>query len=141
MAKSSFYFPVVDDSGRMTGIISMQDVKNILHRAEEERVCYLVGGICSRDVIMLTPDDSLYTAMQLFDVKGIEEIPVVEDLENKWVVGMLKRRDVIAAYNHEVFKERNCRKSRNYSDYLRRVEIDNPVRVDYLFQTIFAKSL
>ena len=105
MAKSSFYFPVVDDSGRMTGIISMQDVKNILHRAEEERVCYLVGGICSRDVIMLTPDDSLYTAMQLFDVKGIEEIPVVEDLENKWVVGMLKRRDVIAAYNHEVLKK------------------------------------
>ena len=105
MAKNSFYFPVVDDSGRMTGIISMQDVKNILHRAEEERVCYLVGGICSRDVIMLTPDDSLYTAMQLFDVKGIEEIPVVEDLENKWVIGMLKRRDVIAAYNHEILKK------------------------------------
>ncbi len=105
MAKGGFYFPVVDDSGRMTGIISMQDVKNILHRAEEERVCFLVGGICSRDVIMLTPDDSLYTAMQLFDVKGIEEIPVVEDLENKWVVGMLKRRDVIAAYNHEVLKK------------------------------------
>jgi CIC family chloride channel protein len=105
MAKDSFYFPVVDDSGRMTGIISMQDVKSILHRAEEERVCYLVGGICSRDVITLTPDDSLYTAMQLFDIKGIEEIPVVEDLENKWVVGMLKRRDVIAAYNHEVLKK------------------------------------
>ncbi len=105
MAKEGFYFPVVDDSGRMTGIISMQDVKNILHRAEEERVCYLVGGICSRDVIMLTPDDTLYTAMQLFDLKGIEEIPVVEDLENKWVVGMLKRRDVIATYNHEVLKK------------------------------------
>jgi CIC family chloride channel protein len=105
MAKGGFYFPVVDDSGKMTGIISMQDVKNILHKAEEERVCYLVGGICSRDVIMLTPDDSLYTAMQLFDIKGIEEIPVVEDLDNKWVVGMLKRRDVIAAYNHEVLKK------------------------------------
>lgn len=105
MAQGSFYFPVVDDSGKMTGIISMQDVKNILHKAEEERVCYLVGGICSRDVIMLTPNDSLYTAMQLFDIKGIEEIPVVEDLENRWVVGMLKRRDVISAYNHEVLKK------------------------------------
>ncbi|MBL4903970.1 MAG: chloride channel protein [Desulfocapsa sp.] len=105
MAKNSFYFPVVDDSGRMVGIISLQDVKSILHQAEEERVCYLVGGICNRDVITLTPDDSLYTAMQLFDIKGIEEIPVVEDLENKWVVGMLKRRDVIAAYNHEVLKK------------------------------------
>ena len=105
LAKGGFYFPVVDDSGKMTGIISMQDVKNILHKAEEERVCYLVGGICNRDVIMLTPDDSLYTAMQLFDIKGIEEIPVVENLENRWVVGMLKRRDVIAAYNHEVLKK------------------------------------
>lgn len=105
MAKDSFYFPVVDDSGQMVGIISMQDVKNILHRAEEERVCYLVGSICTRDVIMLTPDDNLYMAMELFDVKGIEEIPVVENLEQKWVIGMLKRRDVITAYNHEVLKK------------------------------------
>lgn len=105
IAKDSFYFPVVDDAGHMVGIISMQDVKNILHRAEEERVCYLVGAICTRDVMMLTPDDNLYTAMELFDVKGIEEIPVVENLEEKWVIGMLKRRDVIAAYNHEVLKK------------------------------------
>ncbi len=105
MAKDSFYFPVVDDSGHMVGMISMQDVKNILHRAEEERVCYLVGAICTRDVIMLTPDDNLYTAMELFDVKGIEEIPVVENLDQKWVIGMLKRRDVIAAYNHQVLKK------------------------------------
>lgn len=105
MAKSGFYFPVVDDSGRMTGIVSMQDIKNLLHREAEDRVCYLVGSICSRDVIMLTPDDTLYTAMQLFDLQGIEEIPVVEDLKNKWVVGMLKRRDVITAYNHEALKK------------------------------------
>ncbi len=105
LAKGGLYFPVIDDSGKMTGIISMQDVKNILQKDEAERVCYLVGGICSRNVIMLTPDDSLYTAMQLFDIKGLEEIPVVEDLENRWVVGMLKRRDVIAAYNHEVLKK------------------------------------
>ena len=66
----------MDDSGRMTGIISMQDVKSILHRAEEERVCYLVGGICSRDVITLTPDDSLYKAMQLF--AQVDEVPSIE---------------------------------------------------------------
>ena len=54
---------------------------------------------------MLTSDDSWYPAMQLFYVKGIEEIPVVEDQENKWVVGILKRRDVIAEYNHLVLME------------------------------------
>ncbi len=81
----------------------MQDVKNLLHD-EEMRVCHLVGDICSREVIMLTLDDTLYDAMQLFDIKGIEEIPVVETLDDPWVLGMLKRRDVIAAYNHEVLK-------------------------------------
>jgi CIC family chloride channel protein len=87
----------------MTGIISMQDVKMILHD-EERRVEALVGNICSRDVMVLTLDDNLYTAMTLFDLKGIEEIPVVEATDNRWVVGMLKRRDVIALYNREVLK-------------------------------------
>ena len=102
-ARDSFYFPVVNSTGRMVGVVSMQDVKNILHD-EEQRVCFLVGAICSRNVIKLTPDDNLYDAMQLFDLKGIEEIPVVETQDDPWVLGMLRRRDVIAAYNHEVLK-------------------------------------
>lgn len=103
--QSGFYFPVVNDSGKMTGIISMLDVKNILHRESSERTSELVGNICNRDVITLTPDDTLYTAMQLFDIKGIDEIPVVETLENRWVVGMLKRRNVISAYNRQALKK------------------------------------
>lgn len=104
MAKDSFYFPVIDETGRMTGIVSMQDVKSILHD-EELRLSSSVGNICARKVVTLTPDDNLYTAMTLFDSKGFEEIPVVESPENRWVVGMLKRRDVIAAYNREVLKK------------------------------------
>jgi len=113
LAKDSFYFPVVNSKGRMVGVVSMQDVKNILHD-EKQRVCYLVGAICSRDVIQLTPDDNLYDAMQLFDLKGIEEIPVVESHEDPWVLGMIKRRDVITAYNHEVLKRGISEKEENF---------------------------
>jgi len=108
MAEGSFYFPVLADSGRnagqMVGIISLQDVKTILHD-EEMRANASVGNICARDVITLTPDDDLFTAMELLNKKGIEEIPVVENQNERWVVGMLKRRDVIAAYNREVLKK------------------------------------
>ncbi len=103
--KSGFYFPVIDETGQMTGIVSMTDIKNIINRDSQERAEQTVGAICHRDIIMLTPDDSLYRAMELFDIKGLEEIPVVESLENPWVLGMLKRRSVISAYNREVIKK------------------------------------
>jgi len=35
-------------------------------------------------------------------VKGIDEIPVVESHEQPWVLGMIRRQDVVAAYNHEM---------------------------------------
>lgn len=98
-----FYFPVINHRGLMVGVVSVQDVKTVL-LDEQARECQLVGAICSRKVIMLTPDDSLYEAIQLFDVKGIDAIPVVESLEEPWVLGMLKRQDVINAYNHEMIK-------------------------------------
>jgi len=103
MAKDRFYFPVIDGTGHMTGIVSLQDVKAVLHEHEQWKDA-TVGSLCTRKVICLTPEDNLYTAMELFDSKGIDEIPVVESLDDKWVVGMLNRRDVIAAYNREVLK-------------------------------------
>ena len=103
LAKDSFYFPVVDESGRMIGVVSLQDVKSILHD-EELRLSARVGNICTRKVVVLTPEDNLHTAMALFDAKGLEEIPVVEAADNRWVVGMLKRREAIAAYNKEVLR-------------------------------------
>ncbi len=104
LAKDSFYFPVINEAGKMVGVISMQDVKGILHD-KDLRLNASVGEICTRDVISLTAEDNLYDAMTLFDVKGFEEIPVVESLNDRWVIGMLKRRDVINVYNHEVLKK------------------------------------
>lgn len=103
MAKGGFYFPVINDMGMMTGIISLQDVKTVLHN-EKLRCNATVGKICARNVIFLTPDDNLYTAMSIFDSKGFEEIPVVESSDSKWVIGMVKRRDVLDAYHQEVIK-------------------------------------
>lgn len=111
-AQGSFYFPVVkDDTGQMIGIISLTDVKTVLHD-EKLRCDATVGKVCSRTVVFLTPDDNLYTAMTMFDNRGFEKIPVVESADSKWVVGMIKRSDVIHAYNHEVLNrgisQRSC---------------------------------
>jgi CIC family chloride channel protein len=79
-AKDIFYFPVVNHTDRM------------------------VVSICSRNVIKLTPDDNICDAMHLFNLKWIEDIPVVESRKDHWGLGMLRRREVVAASNHEVLK-------------------------------------
>ena len=111
-AKGSFYFPVVkDDTGQMIGIVSLTDVKTVLHD-EKLRCDSTVGKVCSKNVVFVTPDDNLYTVMTLFDSRGFEKIPVVESADSKWVVGMIKRSDAVYAYNHEVLNrgisQRSC---------------------------------
>ncbi len=56
-------------------------------------------------MITLGPYDNLNTAMEKFSLKDIDEIPVVDVLHPRKVIGMVSRRDVISAYNKEVLKK------------------------------------
>ncbi len=102
--RERFYIPVVDDAGVLSGIVSIHDVRPVLL---EERVTHIVnaGDIATENVIVLTPGDDLNTAMERFSIKDIEEIPVVEHEGSKKVMGMVRRKDIIAAYNREVLKK------------------------------------
>lgn len=104
IGQERFYIPVVDEEGFMRGIVSIQDVRPVLL---EERVTRIVnaGDIATEHVIVILPDDDLNTAMERFGLKDIEEIPVVDPVDRKRPIGMLKRRDVIAAYNKEVLRK------------------------------------
>jgi CIC family chloride channel protein len=104
IGQERFYLPVVDDNGSMRGIVSIQDVRPVLL---EEKVTRIVnaGDIATEKVIVLTTDDDLNTAMEKFGLKDIEEIPVVDPHDPLRPIGMLKRRDVIAAYNKEVLRK------------------------------------
>ena len=101
--KDKFYVPVLDDAGDMTGIVSGQDIRPVLF---EEKVKNVVtaGEVATEGVIVLKPGDDLNKAMNTFSRKDIEEIPVVAEHNPKKVVAMIRRKDLIDAYNREVLK-------------------------------------
>jgi CIC family chloride channel protein len=101
----SLYFPVVDDDGLLTGIISLQDIKSVLFE-EDLKELLRVKHVVSRNVLTVTPFDNLNTAVEKFSLKDIEEIPVVNIYNRRQVVGMLRRGDVITAYNKEFLRRK-----------------------------------
>jgi len=101
----SFYFPVVDNEGLLTGIVSFQDIRSVLFE-EDLKGLVKVKFLLSRNVTVLKENDNLNNAIEKFAVKDIGEIPVVATFNERRVVGMLKRGDVISAYNRELIKRR-----------------------------------
>jgi CIC family chloride channel protein len=95
----------VDDEGLLAGIISLQDIKSVLFE-DDLKELLRVKHVVSRKVLTVTPFDNLNTAIEKFALKDIDEIPVVNIYNRRQVVGMLRRGDVIAAYNKEFLRRK-----------------------------------
>ncbi len=108
MAKSkSYYFPCVDAGGAMTGIISVQDIRELMLDKELADVV-VAKDLTTHKVITLLPEENLNDAMEKFSIKDLDELPVISGGDNK-VIGMLKRKDAISAYKKATAKASGTR--------------------------------
>ena len=97
----SLYFPVIDSQGHMTGIFSLRDLRIALQEVNSEHLI-VAADLASSPVLTVTPDDDLHTALRRFTEKNIDELPIVDPEAPQQVVGMLRRRDLIAAYGQQL---------------------------------------
>jgi CIC family chloride channel protein len=58
----------------------------------------LVAGDVARKVVVLRPDEDLYTALLKFVESDLAQLPVVDSENPTKVLGMLAREDVFTAY-------------------------------------------
>jgi len=95
------YFPVMDQHERLVGIFSSTDIREVLFTPEIEQLI-VVDDIATTDIIVTTLSDDLNSVMQKFTIRNIESLPVVRDDDHGILIGMLRRREVIAFYNERV---------------------------------------
>ncbi|HWP93622.1 MAG TPA: CBS domain-containing protein [Thermodesulfobacteriota bacterium] len=65
----------------------------------------MVKELATLNVITVTPEDTLYKVFKKWEKKPVEILPVVESSSSKKIVGVLSRKDVIAAYNKALSKK------------------------------------
>lgn len=95
--------PLTGAGGRMTGIISLKDLTDLVFD-EELKSGVKAGDLAARDVIVALPEENLNMVIEKFSLKDLGNIPVVDPADHGMVLGMLSRRDVLAAYEKQVLK-------------------------------------
>lgn len=92
------YYPIIDAQGLLSGIVSFQDIREIMLEEGLEHLV-VMKELAETNLIKLFPHDSLADAIKKFGVKDIETIPVVDPINDRKLLGVVKRKDVIDAYN------------------------------------------
>ena len=93
-------FQIVDAEKNHKGCFSLNQLKKLVLEKD-----LLDSFVIAEDIavpgIQIDYEDNLEKAMEIFGREDVAEIAV---LKNKKFIGVLKRKDVIEAYNHEIAK-------------------------------------
>lgn len=98
---SESYFPVVDKEQRLVGLFSLHDIRSTLV-GDGASALIVASDLAAIDVPTVTPEDNLLKALRLFTQKGIEALPVVDPDDRTRIICMLRREEVIAAYDRQM---------------------------------------
>lgn len=89
--------PVVDRAGRLVGIVSLTDMRKALEAGELSGRS--VGDAMTDDLVTAFPDDSLDTVLRRMAPRDLSRLPVVARANPRQLLGVIRRSDVVRAYN------------------------------------------
>ena len=90
-------FTVVKPNGELYGIVTLQDLERAI--ANGDLNDKTVGDIASAPPVVAFTDDTMETALDRMAPRGLSRLPVVERSNPSQLVGIIRRRDIVRAYN------------------------------------------
>ena len=97
-------FPVLDAAIKLAGIISFNDYSESMFD-EDLKDLVVAKDLASENVVTVSTDDDLYTALGKISRKDFSTMPVVSPEDPTELVGIVTRRDIIGAYEKAVLKK------------------------------------
>ncbi|MDF1499618.1 MAG: chloride channel protein [Anaerolineales bacterium] len=92
-------FPLVDDAGRLVGVVTVTDVDQAIARNVSRKAKASEIGTPHDLLVVAHPDESMGEALQRMGRRGLGRLPVVSREATDELLGMVRRDDIIEAYN------------------------------------------
>ncbi len=109
-------FFVVDNDDKIIGVISIDELRNVLNDLENLEPLLVAYDIMTPLNRFFYEEDTLDIVMKAFEQLNIDEIPVVN--KESRIIGTVSKNDVINAYNQEVFKRDTLNQFSSYINSL-----------------------
>ena len=96
--------PVIDPRGNLLGVLTLADVQRV---PLEEREQHTVAETMNRDVLVMSPEETLDEALEQLTSRRVGWAPVVEVEtfhEGRQLVGVLSVTDIVRAYRETLAK-------------------------------------
>ena len=100
--------PVLDAAGKLAGIFTLQDLNRHEPGTWQTR---LVGDSCTHQLIVTYPDESIGAALRKMGARDIGRLPVVARNQPDQLVGVLRRSDLVRAYDGALTRRAKLRHS------------------------------
>ena len=102
-------FPVFDDKGDLHGVVSLEDYRNALSDENEGQGNLKVVDITTTDIITVYPDQTVGVALRRMAPRDISRLPVVSRDNPRRLLGMIRRNDIVRAYEVGVTRHEDKR--------------------------------
>ncbi len=101
VANANNFFPVVNASQQLIGVVALQDLKEFLNENSE------IQGIIAYDVMRppppcLTPGQRLVDALPILFQCELRNVPVVNDRKENRLIGSLSRAEALAIFSEAI---------------------------------------
>jgi CIC family chloride channel protein len=92
-------FPVVDPQGSLVGIVTLQDLENILSRESMNIRSLKVRDVAVANLVTVYADEPIWTAIQKMAPRDLARLPVVSRGGREQLLGLISRSDILRAYD------------------------------------------
>ncbi|MFQ6057662.1 MAG: chloride channel protein [Anaerolineae bacterium] len=90
-------FPVLDERGELYGIVTLRDLERAIAQGPTDSLT--VRDIATTAVLTVYPDEPLWVALKKLGTRDVGRLPVVDRRNPRKLVGLLRRYDIVRAYN------------------------------------------